>query len=85
MYIVKLLANTVSENLEREITFYIEDILKVHPGAILDFQYQALNGIRETIYSCLVTVNTAQLKTSIIETHYQDNPKNNPGALNPAT
>jgi len=83
MYTVKLLANTVSENLERELTFYIEDVLKENPGAILDFQYQALNGRNETIYSCLVTVNTSQLKTSIIETHYQDTRKNDAGSVLP--
>lgn len=65
MYTVKIISNTVSENLERLIGFYIDEVMQENPSAKITFQYQALNGINETIYSCMVTV-----QTSIIQTHY---------------
>lgn len=65
MYTVKIISNTVSENLERLIGFYIDEVVAKHPGAIMTFQYQALSGIGEQIYTCMVTVNT-----SIIDAHY---------------
>lgn len=66
MYTVKIISNTVSENLERLISFYVDEVMQKHPGAIMAFQYQALNGMSETIYSCMITVNT-----SIVDVHYR--------------
>jgi hypothetical protein len=67
MYTVKIIANTVSENLERLIGFYIDEVQASIPGAVMTFQYQALNGINETIYSCMITVCT-----SIIDMHFAE-------------
>jgi hypothetical protein len=68
MYTVKILSNTVSENLEIIIGNYIMQVVEKHPGAIMEFQYQALQGVREDIYTCMITVNTG-----IIAVHYMNN------------
>lgn len=65
-YTVKIISNTVSENLERLIGFYIDEVMAEHPHAQLTFQYQTMASNREDLYTCMITVKLL----SIVEEHF---------------